>query len=313
MERRERATPFGPAERQPPSAPDPEVLRAAVAAALAEDVGPGDLTTELVVPATQRARGRIVAGEAGVVAGLPVAAAVFAQLDAGCAFTPLVDEGARVAPDQAVAEVAGPARALLAGERVALNFLQRLSGIATLTARFVAQVAGTGCRVLDTRKTAPGLRALDKYAVRVGGGLNHRRGLFDGILIKDNHVLAAGGIRAAVERARRGAPPLLRVEVEVGTLDEVREALDAGADMLLLDNMPVPVIREAVRIVAGRVPLEASGGIRLETARAVAEAGVDYISVGALTHSAPALDLRLDLELELGRPDPERPEEGGAA
>ncbi len=298
MESSERAAVSGRRGRlgsEPPL--DPVALRDIVASAIREDLGPGDVTTELTVPPGRRARGRIVAGEAGTVAGLAVAAAVFAHLDPGCAFNPLVDDGTRVAAGQTVAEVVGSARAILSGERTALNFLQRLSGIATLTARFVDQLAGTGCRVLDTRKTVPGLRALDKYAVRVGGGLNHRQGLFDGVLIKDNHILAAGGIRAAVERARRMAPPLLRVEVEVGTLDEVREALDAGADMLLLDNMSVSTIREAVRIVARRVPVEASGGIRLETARVVAETGVDYLSVGALTHSPPALDMHLDLEL----------------
>ncbi len=273
--------------------------RAAVERALAEDLGWGDVTTESLIPPDLRAEGRIVAREAGVVAGLPVVELVFATLDPQVQVEPCLDEGARIEAGAVVCRLRGPARSLLTGERTALNFLQRLSGIATLTARMVAAVQGLPVRIVDTRKTTPGLRALEKYAVRVGGGHNHRQNLSDGVLIKDNHLAALAGcgqgLAEAVRLARERAPHTLRVEVECETLDQVRAALAAGADIILLDNMPLPLLREAVRLIQGRALVEASGGITLETVRAVAETGVDLISVGALTHAARALDFSLEL------------------
>lgn len=268
-------------------------LEEALKAWLLEDLGHGDLTSLLVVPEDLWGEAVILAKERGVLAGLWVAERVFALADPRTAFTPLLPEGARVAEGMEVARVQGPLRGILAGERLALNLLQRLSGIATLTRAYVEALEGTGTQVLDTRKTTPGLRALEKYAVRVGGGRNHRFGLFDGILLKENHIRAAGGVREAVRRAKAGAPHYLKVEVEVTDLKELEEALEAGADLVLLDNFPLETLREAVRRAGGRVPLEASGNMTLERARAAAEAGVDYVSVGALTHSAKALDLSL--------------------
>ena len=268
-------------------------LEEALRAWLREDLGQGDLTSLLVVPEDLEGEAVILAKEGGVLAGLWVAERVFALADPRTAFTPLVAEGARVAVGTEVARVRGPLRGILAGERLALNLLQRLSGIATLTRAYVEALAGTKAQILDTRKTTPGLRALEKYAVRVGGGRNHRYGLFDGILLKENHVRAAGGVGEAVRRAKARAPHYLKVEVEVRSLEELEEALEAGADLILLDNFPLEALREAVRRVGGRVPLEASGNMTLERAKAAAEAGVDYVSVGALTHSAKALDLSL--------------------
>ena len=268
-------------------------LEEALRAWLREDLGQGDLTSLLVVPEDLEGEAVILAKEGGVLAGLWVAERVFALADPRTAFTPLVAEGARVAEGTEVARVRGPLRGILAGERLALNLLQRLSGIATLTRAYVEALAGTKAQILDTRKTTPGLRALEKYAVRVGGGRNHRYGLFDGILLKENHVRAAGGVGEAVRRAKARAPHYLKVEVEVRSLEELEEALEAGADLILLDNFPLEALREAVRSVGGRVPLEASGNMTLERAKAAAEAGVDYVSVGALTHSAKALDLSL--------------------
>ena len=268
-------------------------LEEALRAWLREDLGQGDLTSLLVVPEDIEGEAVILAKEGGVLAGLWVAERVFALADPRTAFAPLVAEGARVAEGTEVARVRGPLRGILAGERLALNLLQRLSGIATLTRAYVEALAGTKAQILDTRKTTPGLRALEKYAVRVGGGRNHRYGLFDGILIKENHVRAAGGVGEAVRRAKARAPHYLKVGVEVRDLAELEEALEAGADLILLDNFPLEALREAVRRVGGRVPLEASGNMTLERAKAAAEAGVDYVSVGALTHSAKALDLSL--------------------
>ncbi len=270
-------------------------MREAVARALDEDVGPGDVTTLATVGADVQCRAVIEARAEGVIAGLPVACAVFQTIHPRISFEELVREGAPVSEGAQVAGLAGNTRAILTGERTALNFLQRLSGIATLAADYAEAVQGTGARVIDTRKTAPGLRLLDKYAVRVGGGHNHRSGLFDGVLIKDNHLRAAGGVSQAVNRARSAIHHLLRIEVEVQTLKEVDEALTAGADVILLDNMELSEVREAVRLVDGRCQLEVSGGIDLSTARVLAECGVDYISVGALTHSAPAFDLALEI------------------
>lgn len=273
---------------------DPVLVDEIVRRALAEDLGDaGDITTDALVPADAHARGVLVAREDCVVAGLPVFAAVFAALDPGVKVSSVVDDGGGVRAGDVVSEVDGPARAILAGERTALNFLQRLSGIATLTRRFVDRAPGVELR--DTRKTTPGLRALEKYAVRVGGGTNHRMGLYDRVLIKDNHVAAAGGVRAAIERVRASRPSL-PVEVECETLPQVHEAVEAGADEILLDNMEPETLREAVRIAAGRARTEASGGVTLDTASAIAATGVDAISAGALTHSAPAIDFSLELE-----------------
>lgn len=260
--------------------------------AITEDIGPGDATSEAVLPAELELYGRIVAKSAGVVAGLPVAEAVFSRVDPALRFISHVQDGDRVGPGDLVAEVTGPGRGMLAAERIALNFLQRLSGIATLTRAFVDAVAGTGATILDTRKTHPGYRLLEKYAARMGGGQNHRMSLHDMMMVKDNHIDAAGGITAAVERARVGYPDL-PIEVEVRNLDELRESLALNLDRIMLDNMSLDEMREAVRITAGRVALEASGNVNLETVAAIAATGVDYISVGALTHSAPALDLSM--------------------
>ncbi len=277
----------------------PESIREVVESALREDIGRGDLTTLAVIPAGAQATARIVMREAGVVAGLPVLAAVFTTVDPALAVTPLVAEGAAVPAGTVAAEIYGSARGILTGERVALNLIQRLSGIASLTARYVAAVGDLPARVLDTRKTTPGLRVLEKYAVRVGGGVNHRFGLYDAVMLKDNHLALLAGqgvaIGEAVRRARAAVGPLVRVEVEADTVEQARQAAEAGADLILLDNMPPAMLREAVAAVGGRARLEASGGITLETIRAVAETGVDYISVGALTHSARALDVSLDV------------------
>lgn len=263
--------------------------------ALAEDVGEADLTTVAVVEPGARGRARIEQKEPGVPAGLRVAEKVFERVDPDLRWHAHADEGTWW-EGGLMAELAGSAGSILAAERVALNFLGRLSGIATLTARYVEAVAGTSAQILDTRKTTPGLRALEKEAVRAGGGISHRSGLYDAILVKENHSTLAGGVavaaRLALEAARDGVP----VEVECGTLDEVAGALDAGVPRLLLDNMSLDELSTAVKLTGGRAELEASGGITLERVRAVAETGVDYISVGALTHSAPALDVSLLLE-----------------
>jgi nicotinate-nucleotide pyrophosphorylase (carboxylating) len=269
-------------------------LEPLVRRALAEDVGSGDLTTQATVPAGARARARITQKEPGVLYGLDAAQLAFALLDSGARFTALAEEGVWRGGGP-VLDVEGEAAALLSAERTALNLLQRLSGVATLTARYVEAVRGTRARVLDTRKTTPGLRLLEKAAVAAGGGTNHRVGLFDAILIKENHAAMAGGVGEAVRLARAGAPDVL-LEVECRTDDEVDEALAAGAPRLLLDNMTPAQMRAIVARVGGRAELEASGGIDLETIRDVAETGVDFISVGALTHSAPALDISLLLE-----------------
>jgi nicotinate-nucleotide pyrophosphorylase (carboxylating) len=265
-----------------------------VKAALEEDLGTGDATTEATVPMGVRARALITQKQPGVIFGLEPAELAFRELDPGARFERLVDEG--VWRDEGpVLEVSARARAILSAERTALNFLQRLSGVATLTARYAQLIKGTGARLLDTRKTTPGLRALEKAAVLAGGGVNHRAGLYDYVLIKENHAAMAGGVGAAV-RAASAARPELGLEVEARTLDEVREALEAGAPRILLDNMDLIQLRTAVGLVGGRAELEASGNITTETIREVAMTGVDFISVGALTHSAPALDLSLILE-----------------
>jgi nicotinate-nucleotide pyrophosphorylase (carboxylating) len=273
---------------------DPALLEDLVARALAEDLGDGDATAAATVPADARALARIRQKAPGVVYGLDLAERAFRALDAGAAIERQVQEGVW-REDGPVLELRGNARALLAAERTALNFLGRLSGIATLTARCVREVEGTGARILDTRKTTPGLRMAEKAAVYFGGGTNHRIGLFDEILIKENHAAAAGGVGEAVRRAR-AARPDLPLEVEVRTLEELDEALEAGAPRIMLDNMELATMREAVQRAAGRASLEASGGVTLESLRGIAETGIDFISIGALTHSAPALDLSLILE-----------------
>jgi nicotinate-nucleotide pyrophosphorylase (carboxylating) len=265
--------------------------------ALTEDIGIGDITTEATVSPSRKGVGRLVAKSAGVVAGLPVAQRVFEKVDTSLDFRAFVSDGDSVDAMTLVAEVVGAAKSILIGERPALNFLQRLSGTATLTAQFVAAVAEHNAKIIDTRKTTAGWRAIQKYAVRVGGGGNHRFGLYDGVLIKDNHIIAAGGVTQAVERARAFVPHTMKIEIEVETLDQVDEALQAEADILLLDNMSIELMKASVERIAGRVPTEASGGITLERVEAVAATGVDLISIGALTHSAMPLDISLDLEV----------------
>lgn len=274
---------------------DRQAVVVAIQRALAEDIGPGDVTSEWVLDPERQATGRFLVKEPGVIAGLEVVEEVFHQVDPTVRLRTLVVDGVPVVAGQVVAQVEGPAVSILSAERVALNFLQRMSGIATQARRFVQAVHGTQAIILDTRKTAPGLRVLDKMAVRLGGAHNHRLGLYDMVLIKDNHIAAAGSITAAVRRVRARNSAGLPVEVEVTSLDQLEEALAAGADRILLDNMDPPTMREAVRRVNRRVLLEASGGITLENVAAVAATGVDYISVGALTHSVRALDVSLDI------------------
>ncbi len=275
-------------------------IRRLVEAALAEDLGPGDVTTLSVVPASRRASACMVAREGLVVAGVRLARAAFLSLSRDVTITSMVPDGSRLAAGQPLMRIRGPARALLSAERVALTFVERLSGIATLTARFVQAVRGTRARILDTRKTTPGWRRLEKYAVQCGGGQNHRLGLFDHVLIKDNHLATLAcarpdAVTAAVHRARRQHPKL-EIEVEADTLEQVQRALAAGADTILLDNMTPAQMRAAVKLAHGRARLEASGGVSLHTVRAIAATGVDFISVGALTHSAPAVDIALDFQ-----------------
>lgn len=261
--------------------------------ALREDIGSGDITTNLLFPEDSECRAIIIAKEEGIVAGLPIAEMVFKRLDEGILWNEKKREGDSVKPGDTLAEIQGRTRAILTGERVALNLLQRLSGIATLTSRFVKAVEGLPVKIMDTRKTTPGLRILDKYGVSVGGGYNHRFGLYDGVLIKDNHIRLAGGISRAVRLIREGIKTGLKIEVETSTLEEVREALEAGADIIMLDNMPVSIMKRAVEMIGGNALTEASGGINLENVREVAETGVDFISIGALTHSSRALDIGL--------------------
>lgn len=270
-----------------------------VLAALAEDIGDGDVTTENTISEDARLTGRFLAKESGVVAGVQVVWRTFALLDPRVELLVLIDDGQCVERGQVIAQVSGPGRAILSGERVALNFLQRMSGIATATREYVDATDGTHATILDTRKTVPGLRVLDKWAVRLGGGSNHRIGLYDMALIKDNHIAAVGSITEAVRLVRAGIErddsKDRQIEVEVTNLEQLAEALEAGVDRIMLDNMPPELMREAVRLADARVPLEASGGISMESVREVAATGVDFISVGALTHSVKALDISLDL------------------
>jgi nicotinate-nucleotide pyrophosphorylase (carboxylating) len=264
--------------------------------ALLEDIHTGDITTLAVVPGQRPASARLIAKEHLVVAGLETAARVFTILDPGINFNACLMDGEKGAPGTVLATVHGEAAQLLMGERVALNLLQRMCGIATLTASFVEAVAGTKARIVDTRKTTPGLRQLEKYAVRVGGGINHRTGLYDGVLIKENHITAAGGISEAIRCARAYIPHTLKIEIETETLTQVDEALTAGADIIMLDNMSLDEMRSAVATINGRALVEASGGVNLQRVRAIAETGVDIISVGALTHSPRAMDISMLLD-----------------
>ena len=277
-------------------APLPATLvQAAVRSALAEDLGlVGDITTNAIIPAEAETKALIAAREPGVVSGLAFAEAAFQALDADVRFAAEVQDGEAVRAGQTIARISGNTRAILTAERVALNFMGRMSGIATLTRAYVDAISGTHAAIADTRKTTPGLRAIEKYAVRCGGGQNHRTGLFDAILIKDNHIAAAGSVGAAISLARKSAGHMVRIEVEVDTLEQLDDVLKQPVDAVLLDNMPPETLSLAVKRIDGRMIAEASGGVNLSTVRAIAESGVDLISIGALRHSAPVLDLGLD-------------------
>ena len=274
---------------------DPSLLKKIVRRALEEDLGSGDITTRALFPKKIQAKAVIEAKQEGLIAGLPVAKAVFKQVDPHLRFNPTVKDGDRLKPGMIIARLSGDGRSILRGERVALNFLQRLSGIATLTAQFVEAVKNTKAKILDTRKTMPGMRCLEKYAVRMGGGQNHRMSLSDGLLIKDNHIALAGSLKRTVQLAKKNKSHGLKVEVEATSLEEVEEAVSAKADVILLDNMTIPQLKESVKRIKGRTLTEASGGIHIRNVRDIASTGVDFISIGALTHSAPAFDCSLEL------------------
>jgi len=276
---------------------DIRAIRKIIKTALKEDIGNGDVTANSIIPADTTARGIITAKSQGIIAGLDIAMEVFRILDPNSVFVKLVPEGHAVYERQDIAKVEGLARALLSGERTALNFLQRLSGIATLTAKYVQAASGYKTKIIDTRKTTPGLRLLEKYAVRVGGGHNHRFGLYDAVLIKDNHISVAGGITQAVARARDFIPHTMKIEVEVETIEQVQEAMESRADIIMLDNMDLEGMAEAVKLINGKALVEASGGIKLENVALVAATGVDLISAGALTNSAMPLDINMSLTL----------------
>jgi nicotinate-nucleotide pyrophosphorylase (carboxylating) len=273
-----------------------QTIQNLVVQALSEDHGPGDVTTEATIPAESTSIAEMLAKQELVLAGLELSREVFHHLDPGIEFTPFAKDGDRIPSGTEIARLVGNTRALLMGERVALNLLQHLSGIATLTAQYVEKLKGLKVEVLDTRKTLPGLRQLEKYAVRMGGGKNHRFGLYDGVLIKDNHIMASGSITKAVEGARKKARHLFKIEVETRTMNEVREALAAQADIIMLDNMPIDMMREAVKLINHQALVEASGNVALETIRVMAETGVDFISAGSLTHSAPAADISMKIK-----------------
>jgi nicotinate-nucleotide pyrophosphorylase (carboxylating) len=283
-----------PSELNHPSGLDIEDARRVIEAALAEDVGSGDITSCAVIPEDVHFHGAMRARHAMVIAGLPVAREVFRMVVPEASFRAVVAEGDAVHAGAVLAEIEGPARGLLTAERTALNLLQILSGIATATREYVERIRGTSCILLDTRKTIPGMRKLSKYATRCGGARNHRRGLFDAVLIKDNHIAVCGSISEAVRKAKLAAPGRVTIEVECDTLAQVSEAVEAGIDMVLLDNMSVDELRQAVALVGRRAKTEASGGVTLETVRAIAESGVDFVSVGRITQSAPAVDIGLD-------------------
>ena len=281
------------------SFPFPAYVRRFLAMALEEDLGPqGDITTRLLLTGAQRSTARLVSKGDFVVAGLPFAALVFRLADESTDFSPVADDGARVKKGDVLAEIKGRTVSLLAAERVSLNVLQRLSGVATLTDKFVRALDGLGVRLCDTRKTTPVMRYMEKYAVRMGGGFNHRFGLFDGILIKDNHIEAVGGIKKAVQLARKGGAHLVKIEIETGSLTEVKAALEAGADVIMLDNMSMEDMEKAVKLCGKKALIEASGNVTLENVRRIAETGVDLISTGSITHSAPAADISMRIKRE---------------
>lgn len=274
------------------------LLHRLIQSSLEEDFGPGDVTTAALLTGEETGMAQAVAKADLVLAGIDVFRETFLFLDPDIRFTQCLGDGREIKGGEILAELSGTLGSILTAERVALNFLQRMSGIATLTRQYVAAVTGTRARILDTRKTVPGLRMLDKYAVRIGGGLNHRFALYDGVLIKDNHITAAGGITPAINRARQTIPHTLKIEVEVKTIDEVKEALAAGADTVMLDNMTPDAMTAAVRLIGGAVPVEASGNVTLDNVKQIAETGVDFISVGALTHSVTAADISLLVRLQ---------------
>ncbi|HIE28785.1 TPA: carboxylating nicotinate-nucleotide diphosphorylase [Candidatus Poribacteria bacterium] len=263
--------------------------------ALAEDIGIGDVTSNVIIPKDRLATGIILSKDTGLVAGLEVIELLLCMVNSQLTLTSILSDGDKVEPGVEIGKIQGPARAMLEIERTALNFLRRLSGIATLTSKYVQAVAGYPVKIIDTRKTTPGWRILEKYAVRVGGGYNHRFGLYDAVLIKDNHIALAGSITKAIEMARAQIPHTMTIEIETKTLQQVSEALNAKADIIMLDNMTLDKMKDAVKLIDGKVPVEASGNVQLETVKQVAATGVDLISVGALTHSAPALDISLDV------------------
>jgi len=277
---------------------DLRAIRDLLEMALREDIGTGDITSESVVPVNAQAVGTIMSKSDGIIAGLDVAAEIFCMLDPEVNFRKLVSDGDQVHSGQELAKAEGKARSILTAERTVLNFLQRLSGIATMTSQYVRAASGYPAKIIDTRKTTPGWRVLEKYAVRVGGGHNHRFGLYDAVLIKENHIAVAGGVAEAVSRARERIPHTMKIEVEVETLDQVREAIESGADIIMPDNMDVDAIAEAVKLINGRVIVEASGGIRLKDIPAIAATGVDLISIGALTNAAPPLDISMYIQEE---------------
>lgn len=264
--------------------------------ALLEDIGTGDITTESIIPSNLKAKGIIKTSEEGVVAGLDIVFLVFIKLDSEICFQPKIKDGNKILPGEILGEITGPARTILKGERVALNFLQRMSGIATITSKFCQQVKDFPVRIFDTRKTTPGLRILEKYAVRMGGGHNHRFGLYDAVLIKDNHIAVAGGIKSAVNSVRKQISHTAKIEVEVENLSQLQEALKVQVDTIMLDNMDLETMKEAVKMVKGEALIEASGGITLEKVREIAQTGVDLISVGALTHSVKSLDISMEIK-----------------
>jgi nicotinate-nucleotide pyrophosphorylase (carboxylating) len=264
--------------------------------ALLEDIGTGDITSESIIPSNLKAKGIIKSSEEGVVAGLDIACLVFQKLDPEVIFQEKIKDGTKVVRGKVLAEITGPARTILKGERVALNFLQRMSGIATITSKFCQEVEDSPVRIFDTRKTTPGLRILEKYAVRMGGGYNHRFGLYDAVLIKDNHIAVAGGIKSAVNSVRKQISHMTKIEVEVENLSQLQEALEMKVDIIMLDNMDLETMKEAVETVKGKALIEASGGITLEKVRKIAQTGVDLISIGALTHSVKSLDISMEMK-----------------
>lgn len=264
--------------------------------ALKEDIGKGDITSNLIIPKNQKGKAFFLAKEDGIVAGLIIVKEIFKKLDKKIVIKNFVKEGQKIKRGEKIAEINGSLRALLTGERTALNFLQRMSGIATITFRYVEQLKGTKTKILDTRKTAPGLRMLDKYAVKIGGGTNHRFGLYDMVLIKDNHIKAANNITNAVIKIKRGLKKKIKIEVETSNLEEVKEALANKVDIIMLDNMPIDMIQEAVKLIDGKAKVEASGNVNIDNVRKIAQTGVDFISVGELTHSVKALDISMKIE-----------------